>query len=90
MNKQDNIIFVPCPSMTREEALQRTNKWWSDQYQELDRVTEKSMRAARTKIDILKAENEILKAKLENRDLNLEHLRSIIDEIESALDEKTS
>ena len=76
--------------MTREEALQRTNKWWSDQYQELDRVTVKSMRAARTKIDILKTENENLKAKLSNRDLNLDHLRSIIEEIESALDEKTS
>ena len=90
MNKQDNIIFVPCPSMTREEALQRTNQYWCDQYQALDRLALKSMRKAETEINILKAENEILKAKLENRDLNLEHLRSIIDEIESALDEKTS
>lgn len=68
-------------TMTKSEAVEATNKWWSDQYQALDRLALESMRKAETEINILKAENENLKAKLENRDLNLDHLRSIIEEM---------
>ena len=53
----------------------------------MENTTDKTIdyRQAQEEISRLRAENENLKAKLENRDLNLSHLRSIIEEIESAL-----